>query len=219
MERKSRENCSKETKCATLEEIACLIGEVENSKQIHLSPQEFGCLQYDLYRLNEPIEKLRIRAEAVKRNPDYGRISLDVWLKSEPLYTSEEVNMLVSEKISQRKREYEELMQRELNEEELAKKGLIEVQIIWQKRLREQLEKHIKRIESKCKLLRAQFYKLPEQAKIDLWNKAVQKGLVKDGDPNAYLILPMLVPQMITEFEEAIKNNSIIKQKGVKNEQ
>lgn len=203
-------NLSKETQKATLEEIAFLIGEVENSKQIHLSEQEFGCLQYDLFRLNETLENLRKRGEAVKRNTDYGRLSLDVWLKSQQIYTEEEINLFVNSKINQRRKEFERLSGKELNQETLAKEGLIEVQVWWRERLSEQLQKHAERIDAKCKRLRAQFYKLSEQGKIDLWSRAVQLGIVKDGDKFAHLVLPMLVPQMIEDFELQIKKESIM---------
>ena len=70
------------------------------------------------------------------------------------------------------------------------------------------IEKHTQRQEQRRRRIRAQFFKLPDLAKTDLWQKAVARNLVKDGDPLAMQILPTLIPFMFGEFEEAILNNS-----------
>ena len=67
-----------------------MIGEVENVKQIHLSTAERVALANELLKLGEPIEKIRRRGESVKRSHDFGRISFDVWITAEPLYTMSE---------------------------------------------------------------------------------------------------------------------------------
>lgn len=94
-------------------------------------------------------------------------------------------------------------------EAELAKEGLIELQMFWLNERRRIIEKHTQRYEKRCRTLRAQFFELSDQAKIDLWTKAVQKKIVQDGDQFAMLILPTLVPFMIEEFEQAVRNESL----------
>ncbi len=207
LQTKSLRELSLIAKKATLEQVLMVIGEVELSKQIHLSPEERAVLQADLFSLNETIEQIRKRGESVKRNTTYGKISFDVWYQAETTYTSEELNDIVNSRIRQRQREYEALAGRKLDTEELVMQGLIEAMIWWRQKIADAIQKHAERIDKRCKQLRAQFYHLPDQAKIDLWTKAVAKGLVKDGDRFAFQLLPLLIPQMMQDFEEAVKAN------------
>lgn len=190
---------------ATLDEIAFEISQVQLAKQILLSENEFAVLQNRLYELGETIQQIRQRAKNVERNTTYGKISIDVWLQSSPLYTINEVNEMVERKISQRRNEYIQNANRFVDSKELAQQGLIELQQHWMQEARAIIDKHKERLNKKCKQLRAQYYHLPERAKKDLWKKAVEKGIVKDGDQHAMLILPQLIPQMIEEFEMAVK--------------
>lgn len=194
----------RESETARLADILIVIGEVENSKQIHLSDAERTALQVDLFNLGEPVAAIRRMADAVKRNTTYGKISIDAWLSNENIYTSSEIDRMVSQRIEQRKHEIERTLMP--SEDELARMGLVEVQRYYNNKLKESLEKIIERTKKRCKILRAQFYQLSEQSKIDLWQKAVARGLVKDGDPHAMLILPFLVAEMMTEFSEAVTN-------------
>jgi len=181
---------------------------LEAARQENFSKETLIVWFTEMRRRGWDNDSFRKRIFAVLTNKPYGATKFDEFINAEEIFTTEEINMFVNKRINQRRKEFEMLAGKELNQEELAKEGLIEVQLWWNSRLKEQLEKHIERIESKCKKLRAQFYKLSEQGKIDLWSKAVQKGIVKDGDKFAHLVLPMLVSQMIEEFEEQIKKES-----------
>lgn len=194
---------------ASLEEVLLIIGEVENSKQVHLGEGERASLQFDLYKLSETVVELRQRAEVVKRNVNYGKLSLDLWLSAGEVFTKMDVEFHAQDKINKRRARYIAIMNRPVSEEELAREGLIEVQSWWRGKIREAIDKHAERIDKKCRKLRAQFFKLPDLAKADLWAKAVERGVVTDGDKFVSLILPNLIPHMMEDFEEAIKNNSV----------
>lgn len=160
----------------------------------------------EFVRLKWSREQFRDAVISVSRSKLYGKTSIDCFLFAERFYTSEEVNQLTEQRIQNRKQEYLNLKNYQANEEELASQGLIFVQQWWQGELKNQIDKHAERLEKKCKRLRAQFHLLPQQAKDDLWIKAVEKGIVQDGDKFTEQILPMLVPQMIEDFEIVIKN-------------
>ena len=119
-----------------------------------------------------------------------------------------EINEIVESKIAKRRQRYIDEAGRFVDSKELAEQGLVELQQVWVQEARRMIEAHYERAEKKCKRLRAQFFHFPQQSKNDLWAKAVQKGIVRDGDKHAMLILPQLIPQLMEETEEIIKNNS-----------
>lgn len=189
-------------------EILTLIAEVEYSKQIHISDEERAVLCDRLFELNDTMDNLRKRAKAVERNNTYRSIAFEYWLGADDIFTQAEMEVEVL-RIIQRKADRLKKLCPQVTEDELAALGLIDIQSYWEGKRREAVQKHVERIDKHCRKLRAQFYKLPDQAKIDLWQKAVAKNVAKDGDRFAMQILPLLVPFMIEEFEEAIKNNSV----------
>jgi hypothetical protein len=175
---------------------------VENQKQIHLSDDERRALAVSLTNQPETLETILRWAENVVRSKDFRCITFDMFLNSEPTYTSGEIPSLIEHGIEKRKLAY--IQWHKPTEEELCRLGLERVQVWWRAELDRQIDKHAERIDKKCKRLRAQFYLLPQEAKDDLWIKAVEKGIVEDGDKFTEQILPMLVPQMIEEFESII---------------
>ena len=203
---------------ASIADINELIGFVEQSTETHLTPEERGSLAYDLFNLKESLNQLQNRAEYVKRADRFGKLSLDIWLKAEPLYTETELNREVALRldryIEKRKQEFIASKNSQPTEEELAQLGLINARIYFAAEMRRRLSEIEDEILAKCEKLKAQFYHLGDRAKTDLWQKAVAKGLVTDGDKNAMLILPYLVPEMLPEFEEAILNNSTNKKEN-----
>jgi len=62
--------------------IILIVTDVENATLIHLSDDERNTLAKELYNLNEPIEKTIRRAEQVKHSEHYGRIGIDLWIKT-----------------------------------------------------------------------------------------------------------------------------------------
>lgn len=195
-----------ETKWAA---IVLIVTNVENVSNIHLSDDERNALVRELYDLHETINQIQQRGENVKRADHYGRLGFNLWLGADRVYTASEAGILADQIIEQRRKAYSRALPP--SDDELAREGLIELQMYWHNKRREMVEKHVERLEKKCRRLKAQFYQLSEQAKIDLWTKAVAKGLVRDGDPLAMQVVPFLVPMMIEEFEQAIRDASIAK--------
>jgi len=159
----------------------------------------------EFLRLGWTTERFRDAVLSVMKSKVFGKVTLSCFFENEQLYTSEEINRLVEQRIQKRRLEYL-AWHPKTTEEELCRLGLEEVQTWWRSELHNRLQIHADRIHVKCKKLRAQFYHLPDQIKCDLWKIAVGKEIVQDGDPNAMLILPLLVPQMMNEFEKAIRN-------------
>jgi len=190
---------------------------LEAAKQENFSAETLGVWYSEMLWHGFDAARFRKSVFAVMSNQTFGKVKFEDFLLSSRLYTAGEMNEMVELRIEERKKYHEAqlmglAMSGEARERKLAEAGLLNVQNYWATELQKALEKHVQRINSKCKRLRAQFYLLPDQAKIDLWSKAVQKGLVRDGDRFAELILPSLVPRMISEFEEAVKNNSVKEQ-------
>jgi len=195
-----------ERETAKVADILLIIGEVENSKQLHLSEAEHIALTGDLMELGEPISAIRQMAENVKRNLTYGKISIDVWLSSARIYTNEEINREVESRIRERKNQFMAIQNP--TEEELFAEGLEDLSLWYLRRRQEVLERLQQKLQSRARKARVGLYSLSRQTKIDLWQKAVARGLVADGDPFAMTILPLLAGEMLEEFEEAIRNAS-----------
>jgi len=184
---------------------------LEAAKQENFSPETLTVWYNEVLRLSWTEQEFRRAVMSALRNPTFGKVKFDDFLKNEEVFSADEVVAILEQKIRIRREELEKLiagLSTPEQERRLAEEGLMSVREYWAGELRRQLERHVERIEKKCKRLRAQFYHLPEQSKIDLWAKAIQKGLAKDGDQFMPLILPQLVPMMIDEFEEAVKNAS-----------
>ena len=178
-----------------------LIAEVENAKQIHISNAERITLGNELVKLGEPIAKLRQRGESVKRNKDYGRISLDVWLSAKPLYTVNEAWKMVLEQIEDRKRRLRAVR---IDESKLEEAGLVELQ----EALMRQLENHRERIQVKLKkrikVARAFVIQSDETIKREVRDLAEKKGLSKD-DPFWRGSLQYFTAHLLTEIEAIMK--------------
>lgn len=178
---------------------------LEAARQENFSPETLEVWYREFVRLGWTTERFRDAVLSVMKSKVFGKVTMSCFFENEQLYTSEEINRLVEQRIQNRRLEYL-AWHPKTAEEELCRLGLEEVQTWWRNELYTRLQIHADRIHVKCKQLRAQFYQLSDLAKIDLWQKAVAKGIVQDGDPNAMLILPMLVPQMMEDFQLAMKN-------------
>jgi hypothetical protein len=80
-------------------EIQVIIAQVENLKQIHLSDEESVALATALSRTGKSVAEIREMGIRVAMNPDYGRISYDLWLNATRLYTGEEVAQIVDQRL------------------------------------------------------------------------------------------------------------------------
>ena len=194
-------NYEPENEAKLLPEILVLIAEVENAKQIHISNAERITLANELLKLGEPIAKLRQRGESVKRNKDYGRISLDVWLSAEPLYTVNEAWKMVLERIEERKRRLRAVR---IDEAKLEEAGLVELQEALTRQLEDHKERIRGRIKARIKRARAFVLGVDETIKHEIKSLAENRGLLKD-DPFWRDSLPFLVAHLLEDIEAIMR--------------
>jgi hypothetical protein len=109
--------------------IVAIISNVENATNIHISEDERNALTRELYNLNESIDQIKKRADNVKRAEHYGRIGFNLWLSADRIFTGEEINQEVNNRIERRKREYLKLNPN-ATDKKLAKEGLIHSPLI-----------------------------------------------------------------------------------------
>jgi len=186
-----------------LAEIIRLIGEVENVKQIHLSEAERIALAAELFKLSEPLAKLKRRGEFVKRNKDYGRISFDVWVNAEPLYTHQEAWAMVLEGIEKRKRELRG------TGTDVAKRegaGLVELEGAGARRLEQLREEIAARLKARAKRARGFLLSTDESIKQEIKALAERRGLMKD-DPFWRETLPFMIPKLLEDVEKIMRRS------------
>ena len=178
-------------------QILILISNVENAKQIHLADEERKTLAIELLRLEEAIEKTRMRANYVKYRKDYTRIPLDYWIEAEPLLSQSQATALVEKVIAGRREQFKKL---HLDEDKLAEDGLIDISRVYARRreeLREcigaTLRKRVKRVEWFIKTA-------PEEIKAEIAATLNHKGML-GNDPLWRQILHLFAPDVLTEVE------------------
>lgn len=171
-------------------------------KQIHLSTAERVALANELLKLGEPIEKIRRRGENVKRSRDFGRISFDVWLNWEPLYTEDEAWKMVREQIEKRKGAMKAIR---IDEEELESVGLVEIQEAFARRREEYLERVRGKIKVRIREARKFLLKTDEHTKQRIKVLVEERGL--SGKDNEFWreCLPFYIPHILPELEAMMK--------------
>ena len=182
-----------------------MIGEVENVKQIHLSTAERVALANELLKLGEPIEKIRRRGESVKRSRDFGRISFDVWLTAEPLYTEAEAWSMVRGQIERRKRE---LRAMHIDEGELERVGLVEIQEAFARRREDHLERVKSKIKVRIREARKFLLTADEHTNQRIKALAEERGLSGKGNEFWRECLPFYIPHILTELEAMMREMS-----------
>ena len=185
-----------------LAEILFIIGYVENQKQIHLSDDERTALLNELDRTELPINRIKKLADNVMRNKDYARIPFDVWVQSEPLYTREEAIKLADEKIELRKRQYEEM---NFDEEQLAREGLLEIAVIYQRKKMLYLEKIMGNLKKRVKKAERFIKSAPEELKEEILDIAAGNNLIDKTDPHWRQILHYTAPNILDDIEKLMK--------------
>lgn len=148
------------------------------------------------------------RVRAVMDSKPFGATKFFEFVDADALYTEEEKNLAVETEIDRRKHEYLALRNHRVDEEELAREGLIDVQEYYRWLRMQWIDAKSREIRKKVKRLRADYFLLPQEAKNELWTKAVEKQLVKADDPFPSELLPLLIPSMISDFEQSIKDYS-----------
>lgn len=198
-------------KAANRLEVAAVVMHTESRKQIRVGQQERDVLIDELLSYGFTIDQLKLRAEGVVFAETYGTVALKYWLSESEVFAKEaerQAEIIIRNRREQFKSQnFNKTM---LEVERLAsEEGLQRVQNYWMAEMQNAIEKHFERFDKKCRRLKGQFHQLPQEAKDALWQKAVERGIVKDDDPFKHLVLPMLVPKMLLDFEDAIKNESV----------
>ena len=136
------------------------------------------------------------------RNKDYARIPFDVWVQSEPLYTREEAIKLADEKIELRKRQYEEM---NFDEEQLAREGLLEIAVIYQRKKMLYLEKIMGNLKKRVKKAERFIKSAPEELKEEILDIAAGNNLIDKSDPHWRQILHYTAPNILDDIEKLMK--------------
>lgn len=178
-----------------------MIGEVEFSKQIHISDGERAVLCDRLFQLKEPIAKIRGRAKAVERNTTYKTLAFEYWINSELLYTPAEVEVLITSRIEQRRRQLERI---NIPFEELEKAGLVTLVETYARRYEVAMQPVIAKLKARSKRVSAFIRQAPEEIKLEIKAIAESKGVMKD-DPYWRMSLPFTAPHLLNEVEKIMK--------------
>ena len=159
--------------------ILAVVGEIENSKQTHLSKEERIALAADLDGTGEPIERIRRMAENLKRRETYGKISLDRWLEGEDLMTRAQVSAMIEGAIEFRREEFKRRTP-DWTERDLAAAGLASADEYFRSLWFRLLERETERQKAELGLLRKMIAKLSDEEVVGLYLRAVRAGLVAD---------------------------------------
>jgi len=107
-----------------LAQIIKIVVEVEMLKQITLSNDQRSALSNELYRMNWPLDKIRVQADIVKRSETYGKLSLEYWMKDVPVFTYFDITRFVDKEIERRR---VIAIDSGINHEQILQQGLAEV--------------------------------------------------------------------------------------------
>jgi hypothetical protein len=152
---------------------------------------------FEICRLGWTADEFRKAVVSVSRAKIYGKVTFDNFLNAEDLYTNSEVVSRVNQIIENRKRLAE---QQGFTEEDLVKEGLMNIQIIWDRKRLEILEKIQGRIEKRAKKVEWFIRNCDETTREEILQIAVDKGvIVKDKFWN--MILPLTAPYLLDEVE------------------
>lgn len=158
-------------------EVDLIVIEVEQSKQIHLSHDERAALIVDLLGTGESVETIRQWGENVKRATTFARLSIDVWLESAEVYTGEEVNRLVEQRIDYQRKNFVDL-QGKMDPEAIARAGLSSARLYlreeWSRAVERECDRQMEHFRRKQKALS----KMDAVMIRDLYAECIVDGLI-----------------------------------------
>lgn len=176
---------------------------LEAAKQETFSDETLKVWRIEMQRLGWTDGIFRERVSAVMRSTTFGKVKFEDFINSECLYTGKEVAGMIEQKINIRKAEYLRLKNFKVPDEQLVAEGLASVQSWWQTELNQKLDEIKDQINARCRELRKRFSVLPQEKKDTLLSIAIDKGLIVK-DSTAMEILPLLIPQMMEDFEKVL---------------
>jgi hypothetical protein len=182
--------------------ILLIVGDVENGKQIHLSDEERRVLVRGLEETGRPIEAIRQMGISVIRNPEYGRISLDLWLKATRLYTEEEIGQLIEQRIHDRLWLVKHLKVDEAKAKEIAETN---VQLRYYNTFKDLVNKEADNVRARNKHARFWYAKQTDAVQLEIMHEAEKRDLLKP-DPmcEKYRTSQYIVHLMLPVIEEKI---------------
>lgn len=181
-------------------EILVIVGEVENGKQIHLSEEERVALVLGLVATGLSVDVIRDMGLNVIRNPEYGRISLDVWLKATRLYTEEELGQVIEQRIHDRLWLVKHLKIDEAKAKEVAETN---VQLAYYNAFRDLVDKEADRVRQRNKQARFWYAKQTDAVQLEIMHEAEKRGLLKvDPMCEKYRTSQYVVHLMLPVIEE-----------------
>jgi hypothetical protein len=144
------------------------------------------------------LEKVRI----VLDSKQYGGVKFDSFIEGKGFYTIHEANAMALEIIARRKLQLEAM---KLPMRQIEKEGLIDVQIIYQRRIREEQDRQRIIIEKKVKEVEMFIRKAPEETKKKLFEVLINKKMLIPEERFWKEILHLFAPHLMEEVQEMIK--------------
>lgn len=149
------------------------------------------------------LEKVRI----VLDSKQYGGVKFDSFIEGRGFYTEQESNLMALKIIEKRKFQLEGM---KLPLEKIEQEGLIDVQIVYHRRIREEQERQRILKQKKSKEVEKFIRTASEETKIELFKILREKKLLNNDEPFWREILHLFAPNLINEVEQMMKT----KQKG-----
>jgi hypothetical protein len=146
------------------------------------------------------LEKVRI----VLDSKQYGGVKFDSFIEGKGFYTVYESNEMALRIIERRKSQLEAM---QLPTKQIEQEGLIDVQIIYQNRIRFEQDKQRIIKEKKAKSVEMFIRKAPEETKKELFKILRNKNLLNNDEPFWKEILHLFAPYLIEEVQEMIEGN------------
>lgn len=174
---------------------------LEAAKRDTFSPETLEVWFCEMNRLGWTEDVFRERVLATVRSTTFGKVKFDDFIGAEKLFTESEKNELVDRIIENRRQTF---IKAGHSEDDCAEAGLIDVQSWWNSKRNRRIEEIANKIDEHCKDLRSKYTLLPFEKKQVLLSIAIEKGLIVKDDYWVE-ILPLLVPQMIQDFEQIME--------------
>ena len=142
------------------------------------------------------------KVRGVLDSKQYGGVKFDSFLEGKGFYTIHEANQLAMEIIEKRKLALEAM---ELPMEKIEQEGLIDVQVIYQSRIRIEQDRQRIILEKKAKAVETFIRKAPEETKKKLFEVLKKKELLDDREKFWREILHLFAPHLMDEVQEMMK--------------
>lgn len=173
---------------------------LEALKQENFSAETLNVWWSEFQRLKWTKKRFAEAVTQVARNTSYGRVTFDMFLTKERLYTREEAMAIADEVIAQRRKDLEEL-EKYVPLELLEKQGLVEFQTAAARKLDALRVKAAVELKRRLRVARLWFDKQDENLKADLWGMAIKDKRVEE-DQYWLQFVHELIPFYLEDVEQ-----------------